>query len=403
FERKCCIRLQWNEQKYEEIIDCSALRSDLLLLPAGDDTEIGEKGINLSGGQKARVCIARALYRYDQTSLMLFDDPLSAVDNDVANVIFTKGILEIGNRHNITRLVVLNSHLEFLEHFDRILVMESRDGYCYIVDNATRNDMQRLKTQYKSLLDQLIQQDERRTSSNIKPMDVGMATWNTRSSVQKITTNENKDKGMDNDESKETSENTKSISEIELNAISRNNKKEKNDEQSGLLSPSALSSSHSTGSLRNDEWKSTTQIRQTKQHLLGEKYDQIKKITKEEDRKRGNLKRGLLIRYLDAASQGNGYWLLAMIFVVNAGSQLFVVFSDLWLSWWASTNDGLSAQSPTRYRPFFNGESWDQKWWMLGAFCCCFTAMGVSIIRAITVFFFCIRASNDIHKDILDK
>jgi ATP-binding cassette subfamily C (CFTR/MRP) protein 1 len=52
----------YNEVKYNQIIDICQLKNDIELLVAGDMTEIGEKGINLSGGQKARISIARALY-----------------------------------------------------------------------------------------------------------------------------------------------------------------------------------------------------------------------------------------------------------------------------------------------------------------------------------------------------
>ena len=62
--------------------------SDLEILPAGDATEIGEKGINLSGGQKARVSLARAVYMDADTVLM--DDPISALDANVRKKIFKK-------------------------------------------------------------------------------------------------------------------------------------------------------------------------------------------------------------------------------------------------------------------------------------------------------------------------
>jgi len=54
--------------------------------PSGDLTEIGEKGINLSGGQKARVALARAVY--SDADIFLLDDPLSAVDAKVAKRLF---------------------------------------------------------------------------------------------------------------------------------------------------------------------------------------------------------------------------------------------------------------------------------------------------------------------------
>lgn len=62
--------------KYKKIINACALKPDLDMLPAGDKTEIGEKGINLSGGQKQRISLARAVY--SNADVFLLDDPLSA-------------------------------------------------------------------------------------------------------------------------------------------------------------------------------------------------------------------------------------------------------------------------------------------------------------------------------------
>ena len=59
---------------------------DLEILPAGDLTEIGEKGINLSGGQKARVSLARACY--SKSDIVMMDDPISALDANVRKKIF---------------------------------------------------------------------------------------------------------------------------------------------------------------------------------------------------------------------------------------------------------------------------------------------------------------------------
>jgi ABC-type transport system involved in cytochrome bd biosynthesis fused ATPase/permease subunit len=73
--------------RYEEVITACALKDDLAILPACDMTEIGELDINLSGGQKARVCLARAMYSRD-TKLLLPGDPLSAVDIYVGQHLF---------------------------------------------------------------------------------------------------------------------------------------------------------------------------------------------------------------------------------------------------------------------------------------------------------------------------
>ncbi|KAF1324581.1 Abc transporter c family member 2, partial [Globisporangium splendens] len=111
----------FDTEQYEKVLEASQLALDLNALPNGDQTEIGERGINLSGGQKARVAIARAIYRSDYDILIL-DDPLSAVDPHVAHAIFEQCI--VGLAKDKTRLLVLNSHYDLLVHADKILVVQ---------------------------------------------------------------------------------------------------------------------------------------------------------------------------------------------------------------------------------------------------------------------------------------
>ena len=75
-----------DKRKYVEVIEACQLESDLKLMPAGDLSEIGERGITLSGGQKARISLARAVYQDCDTVFM--DDPISALDADVRKKIF---------------------------------------------------------------------------------------------------------------------------------------------------------------------------------------------------------------------------------------------------------------------------------------------------------------------------
>ncbi|CAF1567438.1 unnamed protein product, partial [Didymodactylos carnosus] len=79
-----------DREQYDLIIEACALKQDLDMLLHGDQTEIGEKGINLSGGQKQRVSLARAIY--NDADIYLLDDPLSAVDAHVGEHIFKKVI-----------------------------------------------------------------------------------------------------------------------------------------------------------------------------------------------------------------------------------------------------------------------------------------------------------------------
>ncbi|OWZ04894.1 Multidrug resistance protein ABC transporter, partial [Phytophthora megakarya] len=110
----------YDEQRYANVLVASQLEMDLKALPNGDLTEIGERGINLSGGQKARVAIARAMYRTG-TDVLILDDPLSAVDPHVAHAIFDKCI--DGLAASQTRLLVVNSHYDLLERADQVVVM----------------------------------------------------------------------------------------------------------------------------------------------------------------------------------------------------------------------------------------------------------------------------------------
>lgn len=80
-----------DRERYDSTLDACCLRTDFDMLEGGDQTEIGEKGINLSGGQKARVALARAVYA--QPDVCLLDDPLSAVDNHVGATLTTDCIM----------------------------------------------------------------------------------------------------------------------------------------------------------------------------------------------------------------------------------------------------------------------------------------------------------------------
>ncbi|XP_070788596.1 ATP-binding cassette sub-family C member 10 [Pituophis catenifer annectens] len=111
---------EYNAQFYQQVIDACALSDDLNIFPAGDQTEVGENGVTLSGGQKARIALARAVYQ--EKELYLLDDPLAAVDADVANHLMQKCILGI-LRHK-TRILCTH-RIEVLENADMIVLMDN--------------------------------------------------------------------------------------------------------------------------------------------------------------------------------------------------------------------------------------------------------------------------------------
>ncbi|KAE8541543.1 hypothetical protein D1P53_002905 [Cryptococcus gattii VGV] len=106
------------------VLDACALRADVQAMPDGDLTNVGEKGLFLSGGQRQRLSLARAAYA--QSSIVLLDDPFSAVDAHVAHHIFEKCIVS-GPLACRTRILVTH-HLALLPRADWVVVMES-DGH----------------------------------------------------------------------------------------------------------------------------------------------------------------------------------------------------------------------------------------------------------------------------------
>ncbi|KAH7052510.1 hypothetical protein BKA57DRAFT_533718 [Linnemannia elongata] len=114
---------EFDQKKYDHVIYVSGLLPDIAMLPAGDQTEIGERGINLSGGQKQRVSLARAAYQ--DADVYLFDDPLSAVDAHVDQHLWENLIGPNGLLKDKTRVLVTHG-IHHLEHVDQIVVVKDK-------------------------------------------------------------------------------------------------------------------------------------------------------------------------------------------------------------------------------------------------------------------------------------
>nr|AMP82923.1 ABC transporter C family member 3 [Catalpa bungei] len=110
-----------DRQQYDRVLEACALKKDLEILSFGDQTVIGERGINLSGGQKQRIQIARALYQ--DADIYLFDDPFSAVDAHTGTHLFNECILGLLDSKTV---IYVTHQVEFLPAADLILVM--KDG-----------------------------------------------------------------------------------------------------------------------------------------------------------------------------------------------------------------------------------------------------------------------------------
>uniref|UniRef100_A0A8C4Z867 ATP-binding cassette, sub-family C (CFTR/MRP), member 10 n=1 Tax=Gadus morhua TaxID=8049 RepID=A0A8C4Z867_GADMO len=105
---------------YQAVVEACALSEDLNVLPQGDRTEVGENGVTLSGGQKARLALARAVYM--EKDIYLLDDPLAAVDAQVAQHLMQKCIM--GILRGKTRILCTH-RIEFVERADLVVLMDN--------------------------------------------------------------------------------------------------------------------------------------------------------------------------------------------------------------------------------------------------------------------------------------
>ncbi|RDA88362.1 hypothetical protein CP532_5604 [Ophiocordyceps camponoti-leonardi (nom. inval.)] len=144
---------------YNKVIKACALEADLDMLPNGDLTEIGERGITISGGQKQRLNIARAIY-FD-ADIVLMDDPLSAVDAHVGRHIFDSAIL--GLLKDKCRILATHQ-LWVLSRCDRIVWMEN--GKIQAVD--TFDNLMRHHQGFRTLMETTAEEGEKeeKTSSS---------------------------------------------------------------------------------------------------------------------------------------------------------------------------------------------------------------------------------------------
>lgn len=136
---------RWDPHFYDRVLEACSLKSDIAILNGGDQTEIGERGINLSGGQKARVSLARAIYA--RADIYLLDDPLSAVDSHVGRHIFDNVIGPEGILKNKARVLVTHG-ISYLPRIDEVVML--REGK--IALSGTYADLMSQKSELYALI-----------------------------------------------------------------------------------------------------------------------------------------------------------------------------------------------------------------------------------------------------------
>ncbi|XP_050718619.1 ATP-binding cassette sub-family C member 5-like isoform X19 [Eriocheir sinensis] len=172
----------FDAKRYYRVIHSCSLTQDIEVMPAGDMTEIGERGINLSGGQKQRVSLARALYA--DREVYLLDDPLSAVDANVGSHLFQWVIKRA--LHGKTTIFVTHQ-LQYLPQCDRVLLLQ--DGRIVGFDSHVNllEDSVEYATLYKAHMDTVEKEEHEKDEFSPQPrrrrQDSTMSTGSERNSL----------------------------------------------------------------------------------------------------------------------------------------------------------------------------------------------------------------------------
>ncbi|KAL5604443.1 hypothetical protein BROUX41_002415 [Berkeleyomyces rouxiae] len=280
---------RFDPEFYERTVKACALLDDFAQLPDGDETYVGERGISLSGGQKARVALARAVYA--RADIYLLDDVLSAVDSHVGKHIIDNVLGPRGLLNTKTRILATNSIPVLREASYITLLREGR-----ITENGTFKQLMAMKGLVFDLL---------RTA--------GHDSSNTASETSTIA-------GADNGKSPVESEVEEAEDVPELKPIKSNTKakgKMRSSSINTLRRASAASFRGPRGKMSDEEGSSSKKTGQTK-----------------ENSEKGNVKFQVYMEY----ARSNNLVAVAMYILALVFAQMANIGGSVWLKKWSESN-----------------------------------------------------------------
>ncbi|KAG2416141.1 hypothetical protein HFD88_007333 [Aspergillus terreus] len=281
---------RWDPQFYELTVEACALLDDFKNLPDGDQTEVGERGISLSGGQKARLTLARAVYA--RADIYLLDDVLSAVDQHVGRHLINRVLGRNGLLNSKTRILATNA-IPVLKEADFIGLLRNKT----LIEKGTYEQLMAMKGEVSNLV---------RTTMNESDDESSGSGLTSPESSESATVVEN----VDSD-----------ISDTEA------------EQEFGSLLPIRSSAGRrtSTVTLR----RASTASWQGPRRKLGDEENALKSKQTQETSQQGKVKWSV---YGEYAKNSNiiavGFYLLALL-----GAQTAQVAGSYWLKHWADLSD----------------------------------------------------------------
>ena len=312
---------EYDQERYNKILKISELLPDLEILKGGDMTEIGERGINLSGGQKARVSIARALY--SDSDIYLLDDPISALDAHVGRNIINNVLCDY--LKNKTRILVTHA-IQYCNRADRIVYM--KDGKIEWEGNFEQLENQEF---YKNMVIKKKEEEDNLQKKNSE--EIG---YNIKVNIIK---NEEENLNIGDNIRNTNSNRKKSIGEEYLDLKQKQKLDEssmliENPDQEKVVEP-LITDEESDKNLIINKKKSPHKNQNEEENILNignkENEGEIKRITKDEDRVKGKLKGNVYATYF--RNNGGALFVITLFFILLFW-QALKCGSDLWLVRW---------------------------------------------------------------------
>eukprot|EP00898_Chlorokybus_atmophyticus_P006293 jgi/Chlat1/6665/Chrsp49S06158 len=369
------------------VIQACALKHDIAMLPAGDASEIGEKGINLSGGQKHRVALARAAY--SNADVFLLDDPLSAVDTHVGKQLMDECICGIMNGR--TRVLVTHQ-LQYLDRADIIMVVKAGR----ITDIGTHAELQARGVNFVEF--SLGDSDGSGDGSTDSAQSIGrLGEHGADASVEAVAMNGNSvnhdaDVGEQkpdflSDAGQLIRHDSPGDGGVEEVAVPLNSFADA--AQEGVLPVDGLTKAgedkyelvplHTHGSANNEARRSATES--DDKHGDGT-------LTKDENRAFGQIDYKVYRDYLRAWGNGS-FGFFAMVLVAYSLSQTSKVSSDTWLAIWSKASTGKGSEQASHYLVVYT--------------CLALSVVVFLVLRAILASFGTVAASRSLHGLLLAR
>ncbi len=335
-----------DEEKYKNALTISELNPDLEMLVGGDMTEIGEKGINLSGGQKARVSIARAIY--SEKDIYIFDDPISALDAHVGERIMKNCILDY--LKNKTRILVTHA-LQYLKFVDRIILIKEgkiiwEGNYDNLIKEEFYADMSlKIATSNENEDEDEDEEDEKegyddhksiRSSKKMKTviedsieenLDYVIKSRATSMIINKNRADNNNENDSD-DQNYLVNEDFKNEEESEQDLI-----KDVIKENEGIP---LIETKMRSVTKRTTVAKSRKVTKKKTQSDMIIKPKEIKRIIAEEDKEVGSVKFSVYLSYIKMLG---GYFMFSLVLIIILVWQGSRLFSDLFLTYWTKNQE----------------------------------------------------------------